>query len=250
VEWTFFWLHKLPADQVSTAADETLDILGHGLYGGKGQYTPATRVASDDDISNLQGFNREEQNRLKQEAFYKTGTLYFNRQGFNGTSLDDIAEHLDVSKGAFYYHIRNKEDLLFNCYQRSLDISEKIHQQAAAVPGNGLQKVEQSCRRIFHAQNSDLGPLIRYNTITALPDPRRRQVLQRTDEVNQFFVDFIRAGIDDGSVRPINLFIAENLITGALNAAMNISVWRRVDDLDDAATDYFDVFFNGLLARD
>ena len=48
-------------------------------------------------------------------------TRLFARRGFNGTSLDEIAEHLDVSKGAFYYHIKNKEDLLYHCYSRSLD---------------------------------------------------------------------------------------------------------------------------------
>ena len=68
----------------------------------------------------MQGFNRTEQNRLKQEAFFKTGTWFFNKKGFNGTSLDEIAERLNVSKGAFYYHIKNKEDLLVHCYDRSL----------------------------------------------------------------------------------------------------------------------------------
>ena len=34
-----------------------------------------------------------------------------------------------------------------------------------------------------------------------------------------------------------------------LNAAMDINLWRQVDDLDEAAKDYFDVFFNGLRPR-
>ena len=249
VEWTFSWLHNIPAGELPTVADEALDIIVHGLYGGAGEYTPTDSPPQNNRGGNLQGFNREEQNRLKQEAFYKTGTWFFNKQGFNGTSLDDIAEHLKVSKGAFYYHIKNKEDLLFNCYSRSLDITERIHRQSAALPGSGLQKVEASCRRIFRAQNSDLGPLIRYNTITALPTPRRREILQRTDAVNDRFGEFIRSGIEDGSVRPINTYIAESLVAGAINAAMDIKLWRKVEDLDAAANDYFDVFFNGLLPR-
>ena len=53
----------------------------------------------------------------------------------------------------------------------------------------------------------------------------------------------------DGSVRPVNNFVAQQLIAGAINAAMDISLWRRVDDLDEAAKEYFDVFFNGLRPR-
>jgi hypothetical protein len=73
--------------------------------------------------------------------------------------------------------------------------------------------------------------------------------LQRTDAVNDRFGEFIRSGIEDGSVRPINTYIAESLLAGAINAAMDIKLWRKVEDLDAAANDYFDVFFNGLLPR-
>jgi AcrR family transcriptional regulator len=200
-------------------------------------------------VALLRGFDREEQNRLKQVAFLKTGTLFFNKQGFNGTSLDEIAEHLNVSKGAFYYHIKNKEDLLFRCYWHSLDIVEEIHAQAAQYKGSGLEKAEVTCRRTFYVQNSDVGPLIRYNTITALPMERRRQILERTDQGNEKFGNFLSEGIIDGSVRPVNNYVAQQLISGAINAAMNLKQWRKIDNIDSAAIDYFDIFFNGLLPR-
>jgi len=50
-------------------------------------------------------------------------------------------------------------------------------------------------------------------------------------------------------VRPINTFVAQHLIAGAVNASMDIKLWRRVDDINLAAIDYFDVFLNGLLPR-
>jgi len=250
VDWAFSWLHQIPRDQVEDTARVALDILTHGLYGKEGIYHPVITDPVEDDDDSLLGFNRAEQNRLKQEAFSKTGTWFFNKQGFNGTSLDEIAEHLNVSKGAFYYHIKNKEDLLFNCYNRSLDITREIYTQAMQSEGSGLEKIDRSCRKIFLVQNSDSGPLIRYNTITALPMARRKQVLARTDEANACFGEFIREGVEDGSVRSINSFVAQELIAGAVNAAMGIKLWRKVDDLDTAAKEYFDVFFNGLLPRD
>ena len=249
VDWTFSWLHQVPREQVTSTAHEALDIIAHGLYGKAGSYTHRAIAYGDEHDDALQGFNRAEQNRLKQEAFFKTGTWYFNLKGFNGTSLDEIAERLNVSKGAFYYHIKNKEDLLFNCYNRSLDITERIYSEAAQTPDSGLEKIDLSCRRIFHVQNSERGPLIRYNTITALPMARRKKILTRTDAVNERFGEFIREGIEDGSVRPVSIFVAQNLIAGAVNAAMNIKLWRKVDDLDTAAIEYFDIFFNGLLPR-
>ena len=249
VDWTFSWLHDVPKEKVPEVAAEAWDILWRGLSTTKEDYIPCKFPFGDSTNADLPGFDREEQNRLKQEAFYKTGTWFFNRQGFNSTSLDEIAEHLNVTKGAFYYHIKNKEDLLFNCYSRSLDIMKNIYKEAAESDATGIEKIDQTFRRIFYIQNSDRGPLIRYNTITALPKERRRQIMQRTDEGNERFGGLIQQGMDDGSVRKINTFVAQNLIAGAINASMEIQLWRRVDDVDAAAIDYFDVFFNGLNPR-
>lgn len=249
VDWTFSWLHSVPREKVPSVAERAFDILAHGLYAGSGNYSPTKATVPGPPASYVQGFDREEQNRLKQQAFYKVGTRFFNKQGFNGTSLDEIAEHLNVSKGAFYYHIKNKEDLLFNCYTYSNEAVSRIHTQARRIDGSGLEKVAQVCRSIFRVQNSDEGPLIRYNTITALPMDRRREILRRTDAANERFGDFIREGIEDGSVRPIDTVIAQQLIAGAINASMEIGLWRRVDNLASAANDYFDLFFNGLLPR-
>ena len=249
VDWTFSWLHSIPREKVRTIANEALDIITNGICANEAPYSPAKIFHESKESTCPEDFNREEKNRLKQEAFFKTGTRFFNTQGFAGTSLDEIAEHLHVSKGAFYYHIKNKEDLLFCCYNLSLDIIEGIHTQPPQFTGTGLEKVELTCRRVFYVQNSDAGPLIRYNTITALPMERRRQILKRTDKNNENFGAFLNDGIKDGSVRPINTLIAQHLITGAINAAMDIKRWRKVDNVDEAAIDYFDVFFNGLRPR-
>jgi len=249
VEWSFSWLRNVPKEDVATVAAQAADILAHGIYAGNEVYSPPPLEVQVPPKPNLEGFNREQQNRLKQEAFYKTGTRFFNKKGFNGTSLDEIAKHLNVSKGAFYYHIKNKEDLLFNCYDYSLDIMASVYSSAKDPNKNGLQNIDQTCRRIFIVQNSDRGPLIRYNTITALPIDRRKEILTRTDRHNEQFGNFIREGIEDGSVRPISTFVAVNLIAGAINASMDIKLWRKVDDLEAAAIDYFDIFINGLLPR-
>ena len=78
---------------------------------------------------------------------------------------------------------------------------------------------------------------------------RRREILRRTDAANECFGNFLRQGIGDGSVREVDTFVAQQLIAGAVNASMELSLWRRLDDIDSAAVDYFDIFFNGLLTR-
>jgi AcrR family transcriptional regulator len=249
-DWVFYWLHQVDRTKLLNVADRAWDILLHGLYRGPGNYAPVRLEVSPSHERPAQGFDREEQHRQKQEAFYKTGTWFFNKKGFTGASLDEIAERLNVSKGAFYYHIRNKEDLLYACYERSLAITRRINARALRGEGSGLEKLDETARRVFHAQNSDTGPLIRYNTITALPTPRRKVILAATEENNSQFDMFIDAGKNDGSIRDVDPFLARSLMTGAINASMDINLWRAVDDIDQAAIEYFDVFYNGLLPRE
>lgn len=41
----------------------------------------------------------------------------FAEQGYEKTSLREIAEHLDVTKAALYYHFKTKEDILVSLFE-------------------------------------------------------------------------------------------------------------------------------------
>ncbi|MFF3968127.1 TetR/AcrR family transcriptional regulator [Streptomyces griseorubiginosus] len=57
----------------------------------------------------------------------------FAEQGYEKTSLREIAEHLDVTKAALYYHFKTKEEILVSVYddltQPILDLIEWGRQQ-------------------------------------------------------------------------------------------------------------------------
>src|SRR5580765_2810348 len=55
----------------------------------------------------------------------------FARYGYQGTSIDRIASAAGVTKGALYYHFRDKEELLFEAVQDR--IAEFEHHVVGAV---------------------------------------------------------------------------------------------------------------------
>ncbi len=60
------------------------------------------------------------------------GSQLFAKNGFEGASLDQIASHAGLSKGAVYWHFSNKSDLYLAICERSLkqlihNIGEKFH---------------------------------------------------------------------------------------------------------------------------
>ena len=248
LDWSFYWLYEMPANESKDAAVKIRKLFTEGLVPRNAAFqwqSPHTHSQAQAS----QGFNREAQNRVKQEAFLRAGTQHFNRKGFSGTSLDDIAESLNVSKGAFYYHFANKDALLAQCYEFTLDQFERIISQVEQSGLAPLEKLSTVCTEIFELQNSDRGPLIRYNTITALPPELRRVVLSRTDETHARLGKMMAAGISEESIENQSVLLTRHLLFSAINAAVGIDQWRRLDDVTSAAHDFFDVFFLGLKPR-
>ncbi|MFC8721239.1 TetR/AcrR family transcriptional regulator [Kitasatospora sp. NPDC057198] len=56
---------------------------------------------------------RRERNKLKvKERLYDAAMTLFAEQGYNETSIDEIAEAADVARGTFFNYFQRKEDLL------------------------------------------------------------------------------------------------------------------------------------------
>jgi len=53
------------------------------------------------------------------ENILQVATQLFAKQGFNGTSIRDIAKEADVNLGAINYHFKNKENLYFEVFNRN-----------------------------------------------------------------------------------------------------------------------------------
>lgn len=248
LDWSFYWLYEMPESDANEAASVLRILFSEGLVPRDSQFSLGDVPLTAGNTAS-QGFNREAQNRMKQEAFLRAGSKHFNRKGFSGTSLDDIAESLDVSKGAFYYHFSSKEALLAQCYEFTLDQFDRIIDSQNDETRTPLERLGDICTAIFNVQNSESGPLIRYNSITALPGDIRRSVLNRTEETHAKLDQLMAAGVAQGTVNTPNVLVSRHLLVGAINAAAGIDQWRRLDDVTTAAHDFFNVFFFGLRPR-
>lgn len=245
LDWAQLWLPRLPTDQFKHVADATASIFAEGLYTGKAAYDFPVLEFTSGQTPLSSRFNRQRQNQLKREAFCKVGTSFFNRKGFKGTSLDEIAKKLGVTKGAFYYHIRDKDDLLFKCFERTLNLTEYWQNRAAEEGATGLDKLDRAARYLFNAQFSDDGPLIRFNSLLSLQNARRKKILIRTAACDKQLGDFIREGIDDGTIRPVDSVVAEHIVSGAIHASAAYEDF----DYEPSAEAVLGILIDGLAPR-
>src|SRR5215467_8598373 len=128
----------------------------------------------------------------------------FARHGYQGTSIDRIAREAGVTKGALYYHFRDKEDLLFAVTERVGEFERKVLRDV--VPSrdalSSLRRVIDAC--FFHATVSNHRRFIITLMIEALDtNPQLSAKFQRIlRRMRYFLADVVRRGQETGTVRP------------------------------------------------
>ncbi|HET8575967.1 MAG TPA: TetR/AcrR family transcriptional regulator [Methylomirabilota bacterium] len=155
--------------------------------------------------------------RLTVENILAESARLFNQRGYHGTSLTDIARALGVSKAALYYHVKSKEDIVFRCYQRVLDLGmeglDHAHARAAAPDEELTMALHHFIRGLTDQWN---GAVVLLDA-TALSPQQHARVVRRRDEYERGLRDIIREGIAAGVFMPYDPKLVGFAILGALN---------------------------------
>jgi AcrR family transcriptional regulator len=128
----------------------------------------------------------------------------FARLGYQGTTIDRIARDAGVTKGAVYYHFRDKEELLFEAVKDRVGgfekrVLEELTPDQDAVAN--LRRVVDAC--FFHATVSNHRRFIITLMIEALDtNPRLsaefQSILRR---MRAFLARLVRRGQERGALR-------------------------------------------------
>jgi AcrR family transcriptional regulator len=167
---------------------------------------------------------RSEVMKIKLEAILQEADLLFSRKGYNSTSLDDIASRLHITKTALYHYVQNKNELLYLCYQRSVELTEQCYDQAERAGKTGLDKILAYLRIDASTGVMSMTPL---TELDAIRDPKLRQKLtQRISACEARFQGFIAEGIRDGSIANCDPRLTALFILGASRHMMQ---WYNPD---------------------
>lgn len=98
----------------------------------------------------------------------------FNEQGFDATTIDEIAARAGVGRTTYFRNFRTKEDVVFPDHAELLDaIGSRL---AAATPGNSLLAIVDAARLVLthYLEEGDLARS-RYALTSAVPALRDRE---------------------------------------------------------------------------
>ena len=159
------------------------------------------------------------------DAFLRSATVMINQRGYRGASVNRIAAALNVTKGSFYHHHSAKDDLVFDCFERSYDRLSAVQLAASGIEGDWWTRIASALAELIDLQFRDPMPLLRTTALQALPAGERGSVVVRSNRLANRFAGMLSDGIADGSVRAVDPLVASQLIMPALNAAYEARGW-------------------------
>ncbi|WP_208113141.1 TetR/AcrR family transcriptional regulator [Actinorugispora endophytica] len=170
----------------------------------------------------------------------------FNERGYDGTSMEDLARALGVTKSAIYHHVSGKEDLLRRSLDHALDALFAVTREPGAATGPAIDRLEHVVRGsvlVLAERLPHVTLLLRVRGNTEV----ERRALERRREFNRFVGALVRDCVREGSVRPdVDPLLVSRLLFGMVNSLVE---WYRPDrglDPADLADSLTSVAFGGI----
>ena len=155
--------------------------------------------------------------QLQRDRMLRAAACCFNQKGYSGTSLKNVADILGLTDAALYYYVRNKEELVFQCYVRAADIGCEAMDRAIEEGITGFNQVQLYIRFHIEYMLGERGPLAIMSEIPSLKPDHRDAVLEFSRAHSSRFEALLKTGIEDGSIAPCDVRMTGNSIMGSIN---------------------------------
>lgn len=191
--------------------------------------------------------SRDELVEAKRQAMIRAAGRAFRLKGFHGTSLDEVAAALNVTKPTLYYYVNSKQDLLYRCHNYALDLGEQalVH---AREGRSGLDRLQRMLTRYVELITNDFASYSLLSDVNDMSAEQRAAIQKRRRGFDREFRSFVEQGIEDGSIRPCEPKVAVAWFMGAVNG---IPRWFDPDGAlsgADVARMYCELVTRGLEA--
>jgi AcrR family transcriptional regulator len=147
----------------------------------------------------------------KRDAVLAEAALQFNAKGISGTALNDIAGKLELTRAALYYYVDDRDDLVFQTYLRSCEITADDLEAAHESGRNGLQRVLDYVEGALDAERTPAAVLSEVTYLTGSPRAMVEKAQRRNMDALQRFV---AEGISDKSIRACDPYLVAQTVTG------------------------------------
>lgn len=184
------------------------------------------------------------------QEILRAAARLFQQQGYDGTSMNDVAAALKLSKGGLYHHFQSKDEILFDLMSHAMDITEERVLNPVRAIADPEERLRTLIRRhiavVLSERDREITVMLHENH--PLSPPLRKRINARKKDyvhfVENLIADVQRARGSKGTVNPRAAAFA---LLGMINW---IYQWYRPEGSlqeESLAQQYTDIFLQGAL---
>lgn len=190
------------------------------------------------------------------DEIVEKGIRLFLRRGYHGTSIKDITDAVNISKGAFYWHFKSKDELLrtiVDHFERSL--IDRVIEEVGKAEGDFTRKMKYSHKYVteFAFQNRDLcvGFMAIAAELTGSGTEIEKKIRSIYVKYRAFLKDLLEQGRQEGAIREeFDLDLVAHVIN-AIHNGMLLEWYANSKQIDPGAfaVTYRDITLDGILKK-
>ena len=171
----------------------------------------------------------------------------FAQRGFNAVGVSELCEATGLGRGALYYHIKSKEDLLYDIstrYIRELISNSRDIAAAELDPVERIRKLSRCIMDVVYTHTAEM--TVCFREIHAFSGERYREVLQLHMDYQQIWVDTLAMGASQGAFREI----PKVTVKGIMGMFFYSFMWLKPvgnQNADGVADAFSDLIIRGLV---
>jgi len=190
---------------------------------------------------------RSEKWKVRRDEIVDTSAKVFARSGYHATGITELCEVNGFGKGAFYYYIGSKEELLAAIHDRVMDevlAGANRVTTAGGTPSVQLARLGEELLDVIHSYPDHVWVFL--HDFPALTGERAERFRSRRREYERVVEHVLRAGIKAGEFRKVDPWLTARAWLGMHNYTY---LWLRPGgrlSARDAAEPFADIFLQGI----
>jgi len=180
----------------------------------------------------------------------RAARLFFEK-GFDGTSMQDIADACGLTKAGLYHHVPTKEALLIAIMEYGMDLFEEVVLARVEHISDPLERLRQTMANNIELVTTDSSKevtiiLHEHQTLTG---EAQRHINARKKRYVRFLEDSFKQAMARGQIRNVDPTLASFSFLGSVLWTYK---WYRPDGRltpQQLCDGTIDLFFNGLVTR-
>ncbi len=199
---------------------------------------------------------RQEEERLRKAAEIKDAALrLLASRGYEGTTIEGIAEELGYAKASLYYYFPGKEvlikTLINDAMEAAGDRMDRLFQRSDHPVENlrdliGDYVDDASSQKSFFSIHQHVGHFM--DSILS-PDEKREMGL-KMKEMNDKIIGLVRRGIDEGYYLPLDPQVLGEMLLGMLGGLMGQATFGRGWDRQAMKQTIIEILINGITKQE